>query len=536
MKKYWILLVIVCVAAFLRLYKLDQNPPSLYWDEVSLGYNAFAILTTGHDEHGERLPLTRFIAFGDYKPPGYIYAIVPAFAVFGVNEFAVRFPSAIAGVLMVATTFFLTRNLFKNDGIALVAAGLLTLSPWSLHLSRGAFEAHLAALFNLCGVLFFLMGLKQARWLLVSIIFFVASFYTFNANRVIMPLLVMFLLLVHVKNLSKKWIGVCTALFIGGLLLLPMVTYLQTPESKVRFQEVTIFTQLDVIEKSNERIQRNDNVLSRLLHNRRLYYVKEFVRHYVDHFKTNYLFISGDANPRLSTGQVGEMYLFEFPFLVLGFVVLVTSKLRHRALLMFGWIFISIVPAATARETPHMLRTASLLPTYQILTALGFYSFYVWLKPKKQWLKLGTWCAGSLVALGMLFYFFHHYWVHYPKEWSGAWQWGYKEMLAEIKKYEHDYDRVYITNKLGRAYVYFLFYNRVSPLTYIEKRAAAPDQFGLWNVYSFDKYVFTDSLPPGLGEQRVLVAGDPENFKNMKKVVSEIVDSQGKTIFRIGEP
>src|SRR3989338_3367158 len=96
-----LLILIIVIATFLRLYKVDQIPPSLYWDEASLGYNAYAILTTGYDEHGEQFPLARFIAFGDYKPPGYIYATVPGLAVFGVNEFAIRFPSAVSGILMV---------------------------------------------------------------------------------------------------------------------------------------------------------------------------------------------------------------------------------------------------------------------------------------------------------------------------------------------------------------------------------------------------------------------------------------------------
>src|SRR4030067_1088650 len=85
-----ILATIVLVAALLRFYKLGSNPPSLYWDEASLGYNAYSILKTGRDEHGEKLPIDRFIAFGDYKPPLYIYSAVGFIKAFGLNEFSVR--------------------------------------------------------------------------------------------------------------------------------------------------------------------------------------------------------------------------------------------------------------------------------------------------------------------------------------------------------------------------------------------------------------------------------------------------------------
>src|SRR3990172_3711920 len=115
MKKSLILLgLILILAAVLRFWHISQNPPSLYWDEASLGYNAYSILKTGRDEHGKFLPFTNFAAFGDYKPPGYIYFSVPSVGVFGLNEFAIRFPSAFFGILTVLLAYFLTKKLFEN--------------------------------------------------------------------------------------------------------------------------------------------------------------------------------------------------------------------------------------------------------------------------------------------------------------------------------------------------------------------------------------------------------------------------------------
>src|SRR3989344_179493 len=124
MKKI-ILVLILLVASFLRLYKLSQVPPSLYWDEASLGYNAFSILKTARDEHGAFMPLTNFAAFGDYKPPGYIYATVPSIFLFGLTEFATRFPSAFFGILTVLLTYLLAKKLFKNEATAILAAFFL---------------------------------------------------------------------------------------------------------------------------------------------------------------------------------------------------------------------------------------------------------------------------------------------------------------------------------------------------------------------------------------------------------------------------
>ena len=82
-----ILGAIIALAFMLRFWGLDHNPPSLNWDEVSHGYNAFSILKTGRDEWGAWFP-SIFRAFGDYKLPVYIYLTTLPVAIFGLNAFA----------------------------------------------------------------------------------------------------------------------------------------------------------------------------------------------------------------------------------------------------------------------------------------------------------------------------------------------------------------------------------------------------------------------------------------------------------------
>src|SRR3990167_2080459 len=99
-----ILLVIIIIAAILRLWNLGGNPPHLTPDEAALGYNAYSILKTGKDEYGQILPVI-FKSFGDYKPGLYVYLTVPFVAIFGLTEFAVRLPSALFCILSVFLIF-----------------------------------------------------------------------------------------------------------------------------------------------------------------------------------------------------------------------------------------------------------------------------------------------------------------------------------------------------------------------------------------------------------------------------------------------
>jgi len=130
-KIYFILLIVILLLSlFLRFYKMNTNPPSLDWDEASLGYNAYSILKTGADEYGNKFPLS-IRSFDDYKPPLYVYLDVPSIAVFGLNETGVRFPAALFGFLSVAVIYFLVKEIFYNweknqkEKIALLSAFFL---------------------------------------------------------------------------------------------------------------------------------------------------------------------------------------------------------------------------------------------------------------------------------------------------------------------------------------------------------------------------------------------------------------------------
>src|SRR3990167_1153704 len=158
------LIFIIILATVLRFYQLGQNPPSLNWDETAHGYNAYSILKTGRDEYGYRLPLS-FRSFDDYKPPIYTYLVVPSIVIFGLNDFAVRFPSA----------FF------------------LAISPWHLQFSRVAFETNSAIFWSVLGTWAFLRGLRSQKikmtcWMSLAALAFGANLFMYHNARVFIPI------------------------------------------------------------------------------------------------------------------------------------------------------------------------------------------------------------------------------------------------------------------------------------------------------------------------------------------------------------
>lgn len=538
-----LLFAIVLLTALLRLYKLGENPPSLYWDEASLGYNAYSILKTGKDEHGEPFPLTRFIAFGDYKPPGYIYLTIPFIAVFDLTQVAVRLPSALAGILTVLVTYFLVKELLKGKksrnktyklraSLPIISALLLAISPWHILLSRGAFEANLATFFSTSGLYFFLRGLRKPNSLLLSAISFVLAMYTFNTQRVFIPLFILVTVIIYRKKLSqiKSWVVLSGLL--AFVLISPMIPFLLSREGRLRFEEVTIFRNLDPVVLANERIQRQGgNLFARLLHNRRIQFASEFFKHYADHFRADFLFFSGDINPRLGTRDHGLLYPIELFLIPAGIYFLFKKKYTNAALLLILWWLIGIIPAATARETPHALRTLNVVPVPHILAATGLVGIYQALQRNKRFAVLV-----SLAYIIFLSEFLHTYFIHYPVHWHQSWQYGYKQMVEKVKLLENNYQKIFITQKYGRPYINFLFYKKYPPQEYWNTRDASRDWHGLWTVKGFDKYTF-GTIPQERSnpDEKWLIVTEPEAVPEQADKIDHVNAPNGEVVFEISE-
>lgn len=545
-KNNWILLGIVVVAAILRFTNLGGTPPSMYWDEVSQGYNTYAILTTGHDEHKELLPITRFIAFGDYKAPVYIYLDVPFMALLGKNAFAVRFPSALFGSLTVLVVYFLAKEFFSKqkyrEAIALFSAFCLAISPWHIQLSRAAYEGNVATFFTILGIwLFFLAKsppkvdqplAEKHKWFLIgSGVSFIMGFYAFNAQRIFIPTLILLLLVIYFKELFQKQFvkPLLLTSAIGLLLLLPFLLYLKSPQSRLRFQEVNIFSDSSIVQQSNTWIQEEGNSsIAKIIHNRRILYGLSYVKHYFDFFSNDFLFITGDINPRFSLRDNGELFLWELPLLLFGIYSLFVLKNKTTALLV-GWFLLAPLAAAAARETPHALRAETYLPTYQLLEGLGALALFTFLQKYRYVLKPLLVSFIILVTIS-LYIFLHDYFVHFPTNYSYEWQYGYKEAVQYTQSVAGNYDRIAFTTTYGRPYIYVLFYGNISAQTYWQEGIVEKDVFGFYDTKNIGKYAFRDILvdPSDIGK-RVLYVADP-------KQVTQDMHIRKKINFLNGQP
>lgn len=527
--KYKFVILIFLFAVIFRFWQLGQIPLSLNWDEVAFGYNAYAIGIDGKDEFGKYLPYAYLESYGDFKPPLYAYASVIPIKFFGLNEFSVRFASAFFGSLTVLLCYFLTREIFykanHKEQYALFAMLFLAISPWHINLSRAGFEANVASFFIVLGVFTFLFAIRSKSMLLVvSAVSFALSLYVFNTSRVVVPLFVLALAVGFYKQLWKVKKQVIIACIVGTILVIPLIPFLLSPQASLRFKEVNIFSNEEIIKTANQQIGNNNNAWwSRLLHNRRVLFANEYVKHYFDNLNPNFLFISGDENHRFGTKDVGLLYIWEIPFFILGVIFLFRRREDYWWILPI-WILIGIIPAATARETPHALRIETIIPTLQIVSAIGVTIALRYIRQQKisQALRKTIVVGVFFLLFVNVLYYIHGYYRHYPNESAGEWQYGYKDAISYAQSVEGDYDAVSMTEELGRPYAYVLFYTQANPQDFRSKAKVTRDAFGFVTVQQYGKYHFSKNPNQyQKEEEKILYVNIPESVPKNATIIKE---------------
>src|SRR3989344_1080234 len=198
------LILVFILGIFVYFYKLDKIPSGFYIDEALPGYNAYSILKTGKDEYGKFFPIA-FRFYGSYNPPLYTYLTIPSIALFGLNIYAVRFPSVLFGLLSALVFYLMLKKseLVKNKLTLLLGFLLFLISPWNLLYSRVGYEVSLGLLLFSIGVLGMRLGLTKRSWFIIGLLASSLSTYAAYTERFLAPLVIAAFLL-RLKSLLYR--------------------------------------------------------------------------------------------------------------------------------------------------------------------------------------------------------------------------------------------------------------------------------------------------------------------------------------------
>jgi len=572
-KSQILLLAIFILALFLRLYKISKFPPSIYWEEAAIGVDANSILKTGKDMHGNSFPLVAFRSFGDWKPSLYFYAAVPSIAVFGLNEFAVRFPSALFGGLTCVVLYFLVKELISPNSLTsevskdlnqsapgagtsfapgardnphysllithylpIIASLLLAISPWHLQFSRAGFEANLAVFLITLATYFFLRATETPGFLWASAVCFVLSCYTYHGARLFSPLFALGLGLIFWKKLVKNKKAVILAFLLALVMMLPLIYNMADERVQRRFRETSAFATLQPIIESNKKIEEDGNTrLAKIIHHRFWHYGGIFLSHYFDQFRPSFLFLNGDLNPRHKTGELGLFYFAQIPILLYGFFAIFKNK-EKRMIPILLWIVLGAVPAGMTKATPHALRFLISVPAWQIISTYGIVQVLKNIKTQGSRFKV----QGSIILCCLLFTlcfvrYFHFYYKHYPLLYSQDWQYGYKQAMKYVLENQNKYDNVYITREYGRPSIYYFFYEKIDPKIIQKEGCAVKKDLG--EFLEFRNIEFKTAKTKELEKGKNLVVAAPGEYNRVAslKALQKINFLNGKEAFVIYE-
>jgi 4-amino-4-deoxy-L-arabinose transferase-like glycosyltransferase len=340
------MVLILLIAAALRLMAIGQVPPGLYHDEAYNGLDALNVLD------GD---LSLYFGANNGREPMFIYLIALSVGLLGRSPFAVRLTAFAPGLLTVAASYAMARVLFGRR-VGLLSAAVLSVTLWHVHLSRVGFRAVLLPLFIALAVWQGALGWRTGRrrhWLVAGAVYGLST-YTYMAARFTPVALLLFGLYLVLTRAEWRARPRLASLAWPGAAMLVMVAPL------VAFGILhpdLVFSRTGQVSIWNAEIHGGDFWGTLIRHSTRT---------------LGMFFVKGD---RIWRHNVPWRPVFDpllGAFFLLG-LVRALRRFRDDAAMAFIiiWTVTLMLPTLLAEDAPHFLRAVGVLPLVTLFPALG---------------------------------------------------------------------------------------------------------------------------------------------------------------------
>jgi 4-amino-4-deoxy-L-arabinose transferase-like glycosyltransferase len=455
-----ILIAIILLASFIRLFALGDTPISLFGDEVDVGYHAWSLITTGRDYMGNLLP-TYIQSLSESRAPLLMYAVAPFVGLFGPSTLSVRLAPALFGILSVVLIYVVTHRLFPKIiyqlgkfqiNLGHLSAFLLAMTPWHIMYSRTAFESTLLLALILLGLYLYL----SKRYVL-SFVSFALTLYAYSTATVFTPLFVALTIwaLWHSHRPQLKH------LILPFIILIPIAIQILFGQASGRFGLISIFNNTDIIDSVVlSRTQAWSEPSHTLLQNKYVAISSTFVKNYVSALSPQFLFVSGDSYPRHHTGFGGQLLIITLPLFLIGLYQSVGYKRLGIYLLL--WLLISPIPSAlTNVGGMHATRLFLMLPPLIIITSLGTYRLITSIRHS----TLIFMALSSLLILNLALFLFHYLSIWRYESWK-FFRPEFSQAFSQISQYDTGQNYIYFNNTYEPSLLQFAFYKPILPAVF----------------------------------------------------------------------
>lgn len=470
------LTAILALSLFLHTYKILENPPSLFSDEVDANYQAYVFNNCQSDYFGNKFPI-HFHSFSDWRTSFYVYSIALTQKFIGHTDLAARLPSAIFGTLSIFVFFLIIKQLFNNSRWALIGAFLLTLSPWLTHYSRIGFEVSGMIFVLLLGFLYWIkyLQLNQNKYLYLSLVFFISTIYFYSTAKLFLVFVCIAMYLLWFKHLNATSVKTkVIILLLAFLVSLPFLVDTARQRSGYRFSYINIFSdptvpktidyfrQEDSFYKFGETIGLHPTLTSKIFHNKIQQWSEMFLKNYFSSYSSEFLFLKGDGNLRHGFQTNGYLLYPDLFFILFGLSAILKRKPndKQKTIILFAICLVCApIPFALTRDSvfPHGTRLILMLPFLIFFSLVGIKQLYSVFKSK---LLIGL----ILTIYGLCFInFSHQYFYHYPALSAREWHTGIKEVVQQSISNKDKYSKIFYSNSYEPFMPFFLNYSEYLP-------------------------------------------------------------------------
>lgn len=445
-----VLMLILTLAFSLRIYRLEQLPAGLYYDEVAAVYTPFLYQIGLVD-----FSIKAIIA---YMLTGTFFT----YFIFGPSTFFTRLPEVVLGTLLVFVVYLLAKEMFSKR-VGLISALLVAISPWALHFSR--FQA-----FSSAYVLYFT----------VAMLFLYKGINTADKRRKFVWFCLGSLLLGLTANIyASAWVFV--PLFIIGFL----VAYVRVKLFKIRslLPEVIVYATIFLLAYSPVFINylAHDPISTRALansiysHSQNIFdWLRMALERAHMHLSPTFLVFTAPAthdsgfqetisqsallrNSPTIFGGLNFYGILVYPGILLLYEAMKRRSKEH--IIVLWWIICySIVSGIAYYDNPSPARNIVGLPALTITTALVI-DFLIKITRNLKTKKIGHVTIYFKPLLSVLLIcliaaptslFLHEYYVNYPSESAKVFDYGYGEVANYLSANSLWGRDIYIHDKWGR--------------------------------------------------------------------------------------
>ena len=371
---------ILVVATFLRLYRFDEIPFGVWFDEAENAISALRILNDGY------LP-----QFDITLPAHFIYLMALSFKIFGVSSLAMRAACVVLGVVNVAISFFLGREIFDRR-LGLIFAFFLATSRWHINWSRIGMHAISVPLFTILSMWLLLRALRRQRLLDYTLagislglgLCFYTPLYFFP---IVAAVFLLFVLIRRPRMFLSSWVGFLFLALSFLIVSVPISQFaLTNPETfSGRVSTTSIFTN-----KTSEQAWAD---------------VSKNVREHLLMF--NYF---GDGNGRHNLAGEPMLDPVSGAFLLMGVAFCLWQIYQPGSFLLIVWLLVMLLPGVFSLdfESPQSLRAIGTMPAAYLLAAFPIHTAW------REWDRLSAkrpsafFLAPLFLALGATAYINYH--------------------------------------------------------------------------------------------------------------------------------